>query len=357
MAHAYLSRLFRAYYLLRGLIPLSLRQALQRRRNKRLAAPSDWYIPREFFNRLREAGMDCLGDAAPGWPDQAAFAFVLTHDVETAAGLRNVNAICEIEEEFGFRSSWNIVPHKYRIDQGLIDDLRQRGFEIGIHGYNHDGKLFWSEAVFRQRARAINEAIERYRAVGFRAPMAHRNLHWMQQLNIEYDSSCFDVDPFQAMPGGIGSFWPVVAGRFVELPYTLPQDHTLLIGLGETSDRIWVDKLSFIKRHSGIALMLTHPDYLDTARRRDLYRGFLEKVRDGADYWHALPRDIARWWRSHHEHGAAETIQERGRPHEESFVSGRREKESHQRDGFKRLSEKPGFDVGQVSNLPEFAGK
>ncbi len=127
--------------------------------------------------------------------------------------------------------------------------------------------------------------------------MAHRNLRWMQQLNIEYDSSCFDIDPFQAMPGGIGSLWPIVAGRFVELPYTLPQDHTLLVSLGETSDRIWRDKLAFIRRHGGMALMLTHPDYLDSPQGREIYRGFLSHVREIGEFWHVLPREMARWWK------------------------------------------------------------
>ncbi len=298
MAGARLSSSFRLYYLMRQLIPLPLRQLLQRRRNGRVGASPDWYIPQEFCDRLAAALQDEPAHAIRSWPDGAKFAFVLTHDVETAAGLRNVNALAEIEESFGFRSSWNLVPHKYPIDHGLVADLRSRGFEIGIHGYNHDGKLFWSEATFRRRADAINAALEQYEAVGFRAPMAHRNLVWMQQLNIEYDSSCFDIDPFQAMPGGIGSLWPVVTGRFVELPYTLPQDHSLLIGLGETTDRIWLEKLSLIRRLGGMALMLTHPDYLDTAQDRGLYRDFLAKVRDAGGFWHALPRDVARWWRN-----------------------------------------------------------
>lgn len=295
---ARLSHQFRAYYLLRGFIPLFVRQFLQRRRSGALGAPPDWYLPREFLARLAAVLGEVPPQARMAWPDDAQFAFVLTHDVETAEGLRLIEPLAEIEQELGFRSSWNIVPHKYPIDRGLIRDLQTRGFEIGIHGYNHDGRLFWSELIFRRRADAINAALERYQAVGFRAPMAHRNLGWMQCLNIEYDSSCFDVDPFQAMPGGIGSLWPLVTGRFVELPYTLPQDHTLLIGLGETTDRIWRDKLMVIKRWSGMALMLTHPDYLDTPRRRELYRDFLTTVRSDGGFWHALPRDVARWWRT-----------------------------------------------------------
>lgn len=297
MQRATLSPLFRAYYLMRKVIPLPLRQHLQHKRNSRIVAAPDWYLPHEFCERLTAALGGKPSESARTWPDESRFAFVLTHDVETAQGMKKMAALADIEEELGFRSSWNLVPHKYRIDQQLVRDLRRRGFEIGIHGYNHDGKLFWSERTFRQRVPAINEAIERYEAVGFRAPMAHRNLQWMQLLDIEYDSSCFDIDPFQAMSGGVGSVWPLVTGRFVELPYTLPQDHTLLIGLGEQTDRIWVDKLAFIKQLSGMALMLTHPDYLDTAPRRDLYRNFLRRVRDEGGYWHALPREVARWWR------------------------------------------------------------
>jgi len=297
IANARLSAAFRLYYRMRWLMPLSLRQWLQQRRNSRMHLAQDWYIPRAFCDRL-DAAMQNVSIGSPGlWPDERQYAFVLTHDVETSDGMRNINAIAQIEEELGFRSSWNIVPHKYPVDPGLLDDLRHRGHEIGVHGYNHDGKLFWSEATFRRRTEYINAALERYDAVGFRAPMAHRNLHWMQKLNIEYEASCFDIDPFQAMPGGIGSLWPIVVGRFVELPYTLPQDHTLLVSLGETSDRIWRDKLAFIKSRGGMALMVTHPDYLDSRAGREIYRGFLSHVRDGGDFWHLLPRELARWWK------------------------------------------------------------
>ena len=69
------------------------------------------------------------------------------------------------------------------------------------------------------------------------------------------------------------------------------------MALGETTDRIWREKLGFIRKHRGMALALTHPDYLDTKALQDLYRGFLEHVRESGGFWHALPRDVARWWR------------------------------------------------------------
>ena len=295
---ARLSPAFRAYYRLRSLIPLPVRQLLQRYRP--VEQSPDWYLPRQFASALTKA-VEAAGNSGIStihpWPNGATFAFVPTHDVETADGMRNIERIAKMEEELGFRSSWNIVPHKYPVDRGLLRELQSRGFEIGVHGYNHDGKLFTSRAMFDSRVPAINAALDAFGAVGFRAPMVHRNLAWLQSLEIEYDASCFDADPYQAMPGGVGSAWPFMAGRFVELPYTLPQDHTLFVALKERDGRIWMEKLDFIVKLGGMALFITHPDYLDSDDRRDAYRRLLERARDMDGMWHALPRQVAAWWR------------------------------------------------------------
>jgi peptidoglycan/xylan/chitin deacetylase (PgdA/CDA1 family) len=294
---AKLSPAFRAYYLLRSVIPLSVRQMLQR--SRRVAAAERWCYPDAFVEALTgevavlEEGIETVHP----WPEEHDFALVLTHDVETAEGMRNVLRIAELEEELGFRSSWNIVPYKYSIDRGIVRDLTSRGFEVGVHGYNHDGKLFTSRRVFDTRVPAINAALESFSAVGFRAPMVHRNLEWLQSLDVEYDASYFDADPYQAMPGGVGSVWPFMAGRFVELPYTLPQDHTLFVALKERDGRIWRQKLAYLRALHGMALVITHPDYLDSPERIEIYRRFLEEAREMADMWHALPRDVASWWR------------------------------------------------------------
>lgn len=298
MQSAQLSATFRRYYQLRKFIPIAVRQFLQRRRNGNIEVRPDWYIPDQFIEALECKLRDCgpLTTIHP-WPDQSEYGFVLTHDVETAEGLRNVPKIAAIEEELGFRSSWALVPRAYDIDLELIEDLVNRDFEVAVHGYNHDGRLFLSKDIFDSRTIAINDAVKRFGASGFRAPMVHRNLEWLQMLDVEYDASCFDVDPYQAMPGGVGSIWPFIAGKLVELPYTMPQDHTLLITLGETDDTTWRTKFQYLAKRAGLVLMLTHPDYLNSPDRMDLYRSFLSHVRDRDDYWHALPKDTARWWR------------------------------------------------------------
>lgn len=224
-------------------------------------------------------------------------AVVLTHDVEEQHGFDFIPKVIELEEKYGFKSSWNIVPYKYRIDDGIINYIKQNGHEIGIHGYNHDGKLYYSEKIFNERVPFINEAIKKYGAVGFRSPQVHRNLIWLQKLNIDYDASCFDYDPFQPFPGGTGSIWPFMAGKFVELPYTLPQDHTMFYVLKQKDISIWKNKADWVAKNRGVILALTHPDYLMEKNHLELYEALLKYLKTFENAWFCLPKEMAVWWR------------------------------------------------------------
>ena len=204
-------------------------------------------------------------------------------------------------------SSFNFVLERYPLDFNLIQELRERGFEVGCHGLKHDGKLFSSQKEFIRRVAKINKHLKEYRMVGFRAPLTHRNPEWMQALEIEYDLSFFDTDPFEPIPGGTMSIWPFFIGHFVELPYTLVQDYTLTSVLGETSPRLWLEKADFIKKSHGMALLNSHPDYLKNPNSFGIYIEFLETMKKNEEYWHALPRDVASWWKSRAEFAEIES--------------------------------------------------
>lgn len=231
------------------------------------------------------------------WPSGKRFAFVLTHDVEAQAGQQFVREVAALEERYGFHSSFNFVPEEYRVDHDLLRELRARGFEVGVHGLTHDGKLFLSKKDFERKAKRINAYFQSWDAVGFRSPLTHRHPQWMQALHMEYDSSFFDTDPYEPIPGGTLSIWPFFLGHFVELPYTLAQDHTLMVTLGEATPRLWLDKVDFIARYCGLALVNTHPDYLKKNNHLAIYETFLQRMRDRTDHWHALASEVARWWR------------------------------------------------------------
>jgi hypothetical protein len=189
------------------------------------------------------------------------------------------------------------VPEGYQIDDDLLDEMRARGFEIGVHGLKHDGRLFSSRDLFEERARAINAYAAKWGAVGYRSPMTHRNPEWMQVLDIDYDLSFFDTDPYEPMAGGTMSIWPFFIGRFVELPYTLMQDHRYLEVLGQRTPGLWLEKVDFIEANYGMVLLNSHPDYLLKPGGMAVYEGLLGAMARRANCWRALPREVADWWR------------------------------------------------------------
>ncbi|MBI1794954.1 MAG: hypothetical protein HYR70_12310 [Chloroflexi bacterium] len=296
----------RLYYLLKPLLPRSFTRILRRHYGNPLDGKlsANWPVDSRYALFQQEVMRQLLiitGKPSMRykkfWPEGHQFGFVLTHDIETAAGQAFVREVADIEEKLGFRSSFNFVLERYALDFELIEDLKKRGFEIGCHGLKHDGKLYNSKTEFAKRVAKINARIKEYGMVGFRSPLTHRNPEWMQILDIEYDSSFFDTDPFEPIPGGAMSIWPYFLGRFVELPYTLVQDYTLTAVLGETTPRLWLDKVQFLKKYHGMALLNTHPDYLKERTTLNIYTEFLQSMKNSGGYWHALPRDAARWWR------------------------------------------------------------
>lgn len=243
-----------------------------------------------------------------GWPDGKRFALVLTHDVEWQGGHDKCARLAAMEKALGVRSSFNFVPRRYRVSQHLRERLVEDGFEVGVHGLDHDGREFESEAAFDRRVEGINHYLRSWNAVGFRAPCMRHNLEWISRLDIEYDTSTFDTDPFEPQPDGMRTIFPFIvhggSRSYVELPYTLVQDHTLFVMLQHQDCRVWKDKLDWIAEHGGMALITTHPDYMRfgsaatgmeeyPARH---YEQFLEYALDrhGSAAWLALPREVAR---------------------------------------------------------------
>jgi len=231
------------------------------------------------------------------WPDQNRFSLVLTHDIETPKGLSFVPKVAALEEKFGFRSSFNIVGDQIPKDRQLFKDLSERGFEIGLHGWHHDGSAYQSREKFLKTVKIINEKLIALGAVGFRSPLNLRNPEWMQELEIEYDLSFFDTDPFEPISGGVMSIWPFKIGHFIELPATLVQDNTLVNLLGEKSPRLWLEKVDYIEKYFGMALVNCHPDYLVVDKVWRIYEQFLSAMSEKQGCWNALPRETARWWR------------------------------------------------------------
>jgi peptidoglycan/xylan/chitin deacetylase (PgdA/CDA1 family) len=244
------------------------------------------------------------------WPDGHKAALILTHDVETAEGLRLAVEIADLEESNGLRSSFNLGGW-YDVDPGILRELVDRGFEIGLHGLHHDRSLFASRAAFERQRAQLAELAERFGATGFRSPATHRVFDWLAELPVSYDCSIPHSDPFEPQPGGCCSLWPFFIGDVVELPYTLPQDYTLFTLLGERTPDLWLQQVDRIVQEHGLVQALTHPDpgYLGSRANRDCYGEFLRAMAGRDDVWTALPREVAEWWRRR-DVGSGDTISE-----------------------------------------------
>jgi peptidoglycan/xylan/chitin deacetylase (PgdA/CDA1 family) len=301
------STLLSAYYAVKPLMPRTVQLALRRayaRRQARVTFPR-WPIEPILVDRQQaelRAQLQATGaDSVPvlsSWPDGRRFASILTHDVEGPLGVRNVRRVLEVERRHGFVSSWNFVAEWYPIEDGLFDHIRAMGGEIGLHAIKHDCKLFESRASFEADLPKIHRYLGEWDAVGFRSPATHRNAEWMHELGCLYDSSFPDTDPFEPQAGGCCSILPFFLGDLVELPITLVQDHTLFEILRTDSIEHWTRKSDWIIENQGLINLITHPDYLDTPRRLRLYEEFLEYLSAQSAGWHALPREVAQWWRT-----------------------------------------------------------
>ena len=280
-------------------------------------------------------------DGWPGWPHDKKFAFVLTHDVEGPSGLAKCRQLMELEQKLGFRSSFNFIPEgNYAVPRELREELTRNGFEVGVHDLHHDGKLYESRQAFSENAQKINRYVKEWKAAGFRGGFMLRELDWIHDLDIQYDASTFDTDPFEPQPDGAGTIFPFwiqrpevqklgadnrelgrvngqpagfggrisIESGYVELPYTLPQDSTLFLVLREKTPEIWFRKLSWIIQQGGMALVNVHPDYLrfpgEPASAKTFpvehYENFLQHVRGkyAGSMWHDLPRQVATFYKS-----------------------------------------------------------
>ncbi|HXG39632.1 MAG TPA: hypothetical protein VNJ28_01705, partial [Candidatus Limnocylindrales bacterium] len=254
----------------------------------------------DLYGLLFRIAAELAGSAIPWiapWPTPYRWALVLTHDVETETGYRNLPAVRDLERQLGYRSAWNFVARRYRVADERVAELTADGFEVGVHGLYHDGRDLESLATLMRRLPEMRACAERWGATGFRSPATQRDWRLVSALGFDYDSSYPDTDPFEPQPGGCCSWLPYPIGRVVELPITLPQDHTLFAILRTVDAEPWIAKASVLRERGGMALLITHPDYLVGARELGVYRAFLAHFAADDRAWRALPREVAAWWR------------------------------------------------------------
>lgn len=312
----------RIYYYVRPLLGISLRKHLQRLFHqdwKLLRFPS-WPVDRTvegILERVLALSMKAQKlERIPFiwfWPEGAPSCVIMTHDVETKAGLDLVPFLMDVDETFGMKSSFQLIPEmQYPVSKDVLDTVRARGFEVNVQDLRHDSNLFNQREQFLPKAKSINRYLKEYGAEGFRAGRMYRNVEWYDALDMSYDMSVPNVAHLEAQRGGCCTVFPYFIGRVLELPLTTIQDYCLFHILGDYSHELWEKQIALINEKHGLVSFIIHPDYLGTGRALEVYKGllgYLSELRSEGKAWVALPKEVNRWWR---ERNQMTLIRERG---------------------------------------------
>ena len=303
--------IYKIYYAIRGMLPPSARQFLQR------AYFSDWKTrpfpawPLDFtVDNLHGELLRLLAGASQAqrvpfiwyWPDGAPNCLIVTHDVETVAGRDFTPQLMDLDSSYGFKASYQVVPEKrYDVPDDYVRSIRDRGLEFNIHDLNHDGCLYLNREEFVRRAKKINEYARHYGSAGFRAGSMYRRTEWYDELEFSYDMSLTNVAHLEPQRGGCCTVFPFFLGNILEIPLTTSQDYALFYIFNDYSIDLWKHQIELIRQKNGLLTFLTHPDYLISSRNRKVYESLLSYLRglvDREKIWTALPSELDRWWRT-----------------------------------------------------------
>jgi hypothetical protein len=304
----------KAYYALRPFLPTGIRKHLQRialhgwDRAPFPAWPIDQTVDR-LFDRMMACAIRANSEGSVPfvwfWPDGFSSCATMTHDVETVTGRDFCGTLMDLDDAFGIKSSFQLIPEvRYEVSDEFLCTLRDRGFEINVHDFNHDGDLFLDREEFLRRVARINDYGRKFRSAGYRSGVLYRNLDWYEFFDCSYDMSVPNVGHLDPQRGGCCTTKPYFIGKILEIPVVATQDYTLFHILRQYSMELWEHQIQLILQQNGLISFIVHPDYLLEERARDVYTSLLTRLaqlREQSKVWIPLPRDLNDWWRSRSE--------------------------------------------------------
>jgi hypothetical protein len=304
------SALAAIYYFIRPILPFSLRNRLKQlhlRNWEKLAFPR-WPVDCSVDSLLERLLLLSVQSSNARripfiwfWPEGASSCAIMTHDVETTLGQQFSPTLMDVDDSFGIKASFQIIPEKrYGVSSSFLASVRARGFEVVVHDLNHDGHLYRDREQFLRRASKINAYGKQYGADGFRAAVLYRKQLWYDALDFAYDMSVPNVAHLDPQHGGCCTVMPFFIGNIVELPVTTTQDYMLFHILKDHSISLWEQQIDLIMQKHGLMSFIVHPDYIAKPRERGTYEALLAhlaRLRQERGVWITTPGEVNRWWR------------------------------------------------------------
>lgn len=238
------------------------------------------------------------------WPNGASSCAIMTHDVETTDGRDFCSELMNINDRFGIKSSFQVVPEKrYEVPESYLQEIRDRDFEVNVQDLNHDGRLYRGHRRFLRRVAKINQYGKAWKAKGFRAGILYRRQEWFKHLDFSYEMSVPNVAPLDPQRGGCCTVMPYFIGNMLELPVTTIQDYSLFNLLNDYTINLWKRQCELIMSKNGMMSFIVHPDYIISKRANAVYEQLLDHIaelREQKGVWVARPGEVDVWWRQRH---------------------------------------------------------
>lgn len=234
----------------------------------------DWPLDTTADDMVKKKGRRCL--------------VVLTHDIDSQEAVDNIDKLIDIEKKHGVKSCINILANKY--DVMKFKAFENQGFEIGCHGWNHDGKLLQN----LDRIKKSKEKLKQFKIKGFRSPFLDRNDEMFKEVlkYFKYDSSVPTTN--YPLRSGCASVFPFKKGKLLEIPITVPQDYTLFNILKLSDEKAFaILKYCFdeIIKRKGVICLIAHPESYDFGGHLKLYEKIIVYLKSKKLKF-VLPRQI-----------------------------------------------------------------
>lgn len=217
---------------------------------------------------------------------------VLTHDIDSQEAVDNIDKLIAIEKKHGVKSCINILANKY--DVSKFKNFERRGFEIGCHGWDHDGGKLLKNLFLIGKAK---KKLKDFNIKGFRSPSLVRNDELFKQVSkhFKYDSSV--PNSHYPMGSGCCSVFPFKKGKLLEIPITVPQDYHILDVLkfsNQEAFKIWKYCFDEIIKRKGIICLIAHPESYDFGGHLKLYEKIIRYLKSKKLKF-VLPRQLLRY--------------------------------------------------------------
>jgi peptidoglycan/xylan/chitin deacetylase (PgdA/CDA1 family) len=223
----------------------------------------------------------------------------LSHDIDIKEDYLYMEEVFKLNKKYKLVSGFNLLTNwGYKIDNSFLREIRDNGFEIGLHGYTHDIAIgIRSEKRIRKELSLALKEFD-FPVSGYRAPafaISRRLLKILKELGIKYDSSMKTTSCYSSQSAEV--FYPYKYPNIGiwEVPLTIQDDRVFrdLHLSNEEALGVIKELVTRIMDIGGVCVINNHPSLIH--KKRYYYVELLKWLASLHDIWVARIDDVVKF--------------------------------------------------------------